>query len=276
MDTYMGTREISSRRPKTNRYLLERQRSFNAEHNRMHSSEHRCQHCCFFAKTSNGLKTHKRRCKSVPGSRTGQKSVEEIRHRRRKDAWLRRDTVEMGDIALPNCYTFPYLGVQFCGDGNTKHNLNVRQGKAATCFRNLMNIWTDKGLHETLKISLYRSLVLSVYTYGHEAWILDAPTLRQINGFNSRCLTAITDREYREEATDPTYDLCRDLRSRRLKYIGHVLRSDPEKMTRRVIVSRGINHRDGDLFMDCPDHESIDALTLTQADLLRLRAADFS
>jgi len=65
------------------------------------SSEHRCQHCCFFAKTSNGLKTHKRRCKSVPGSRTGQKSVEEIRHRRRKDAWLRRDTVEMGDIALP-------------------------------------------------------------------------------------------------------------------------------------------------------------------------------
>ena len=224
-------------------------------------TEHRCPHCCFFAKTGPGLKTHTRRCASVPGSRTGQKSVEDIRHMRRKDAWLRRDTAEMGDATLPNCYIFPYLGVQFCGDGNTKHNLNVRQGKASTCFRNLMNIWTDKGLHVGLKLRLYQSLVLSVYTYGHEAWILDAQTLRQINGFNSRCLAAITDREYREEATDPTYDLCSDLRSRRLMYIGHVLRMDPEHMTRRVIVARGTDHRDGDLFMDCPDHDSIETLT---------------
>ena len=52
-----------------------------------------------------------------------------------------------------------------------------------------------------------------------------------------------------------------DLRSRRLMYIGHVLRMDPEHMTRRVIVARGTDHRDGDLFMDCPDHDSIETLT---------------
>ena len=44
-------------------------------------------------------------------------------------------------------------------------------------------------------------------------------------------------------------------------YIGHVLRMDPEHMTRRVIVARGTDHRDGDLFMDCPDHDSIETLT---------------
>ena len=43
-------------------------------------------------------------------------------------------------------------------------------------------------------------------------------------------------------------------------------------MTRRVIVSRGINHRDGDLFMDCPDHESIDALTLMALDRHKWRS----
>ena len=99
--------------------------------------EHRCPHCCFFAKSATGLKTHIRRCKSIPGSRTGQRSEKQVRHRRRKDAWKRQDSVEMGNAKLPNCYHFPYLGVQYCGDGNTRFNLETRQAIAASRFRSL-------------------------------------------------------------------------------------------------------------------------------------------
>jgi hypothetical protein len=69
------------------------------------------------SKSTNGLKVHQRACRSIPGSRTGQKTVEQIKHLRRKDIWKRLDAAEMGNATLPNCYTFPYLGVHSAGDG---------------------------------------------------------------------------------------------------------------------------------------------------------------
>ena len=102
--------------------------------------------------------------------------------------------------------------------------------------------------------------MISVLIYRQEAWRLDSNLLRSINGFNSRCLARITGREIRDEATDATFDLCLYLRSQRLRYLGHVLRSDESSMVRKVILSRGTNHRAGDLFMDSPVHNSIEEL----------------
>ena len=76
----------------------------------------------------------------------------------------------------------------------------------------------------SLKISLYRSLVISKFTYGHVAWLLDAKTLKFVNGFNSKCLSLITGRSIRDEAVNPTFDLCQHLRSTRLRLLGHILR----------------------------------------------------
>ena len=39
------------------------------------------------------------------------------------------------------------------------------------------------------------------------------------------------------------------------------LRSDPDSLTRRVILSRGMDHQPGDLFSDAPLHSSIEELT---------------
>ena len=89
---------------------------------------------------------------------------------------------------------------------------------------------------------------------------MDATFLRSINSFNSRCLARITNREIREEAKDPTFDLCMHLRSQRLRFLGHVLRADEDSIVRRVILSRGNNHRNGDLFTDAPVHDTLDDL----------------
>ena len=223
--------------------------------------EFRCEHCCKFCKTGPGLKRHQKCCKSVPGSRTGQKSVEEIHHRRRKDIWSRLDRVEMANCSLPNTYVFPYLGVRYCGDGNTQHNLDTRKAQAFTRFYQLLDLWKDPDVNVSLKLNLYRSLVISKFIYGHEAWLLDAKTLQFVNGFNSKCLSFISGRSIREEAVNPSFDLCQHLRAARLRLLGHILRMDTDEPVRQVITSRGTNHRTGDLFMDAPIHESIDELT---------------
>ena len=68
----------------------------------------------------------------------------------------------------------------------------------------------------------------------------------------------ITGREIREEAKDPTFDLVAHLRASRFSHLGHILRMGQDSLLRRVVVSRGIMHRDGDLFMDAPDHASVE------------------
>ena len=228
--------------------------------------ESRCEHCNKFCKNAKGLKVHTRRCKSVPGSRTGQKSIEQVLRKRREETWTRLDLVEMNNTALPNCYRFPYLGILFTGDGDSKMNFESRRARAATRFFQLSDVWSDVNLCDHTKINLYRSLVVSTFTYGHEAWLLDQTLLRQVNGFNARCLSKITKREIREEARDPTFDLCLFLRSQRLSFLGHLLRADESNMVRQVIMARGTLHRNGDLFMDAPDHSSIAELTAIATD----------
>jgi len=177
----------------------------------------------------------------------------------------------MGNVSLPNCYRFPYLGILFCGDGDTEHNWEVRRARASARFYALSEVWDDPSLSQHTKLSLYRSLVVSVLIYGYEAWVLNEAHLRSVNGFNSRCLARITNREIREEARDPTYNLCLFLRSQRLRFLGHVLRLDPDSMLRKVIVSRGCEHHPGDLFMDAPVHDSIEELATIASDRTQWR-----
>ena len=101
--------------------------------------------------------------------------------------------------------------------------------------------------------------------------MLNEVLLRSVNGFNSRCLARITNREIREEARDPTYNLCLFLRSQRLRFLGHVLRLDPDSMLRKVIVSRGYEHHPGDLLMDAPVHDSIEELATIASDRTQWR-----
>ena len=78
----------------------------------------------------------------------------------------------MDGTSLPNCYVFPYLGVFFTGDGKTDHNWETRRARASSRFYTLTDVWNDTALSTDIKIRLYRSLVVSVLVYGHEAWLL--------------------------------------------------------------------------------------------------------
>ena len=95
------------------------------------------------------------------------------------------------DLQCVTSYRFPYLGIIFCGDGDTLRNWETRRARASTRFFELANIWNDTSLSTETKLSLYRSLVVSVLIYGYEAWMLDAKFIRSINTFNSRCLARI-------------------------------------------------------------------------------------
>ena len=77
-----------------------------------------------------------------------------------------------------------------------------------------------------------------------------------LNGFNSRQLHRITGRSYRDEATTPSCDLLKAVRTRRHQWLGHILRMPSDRLLRRAVLALGQQtgppYQPGSLFMDTP------------------------
>lgn len=101
----------------------------------------------------------------------------------------------------------------------------------------MRNIWNSKELPLKLKLRLYEAFVISVVTHAHESWILNKATLKKLRGFNAACLSKLTNRSRKAEASSPTIDLCRIMKKRRLRYFGHLFRLEPHRWAWRAALS---------------------------------------
>ena len=125
--------------------------------------------------------------------------------------------------------------------------------------------------HKTAPIneaSLYLACVWSTFTHICEAWTLPDTVTRKINGFNSRCLHAIAGESYRDTATKPVVDLLLQIRRRRMRYLGHVLRMLHDRLVRKTLmayIDGGRHIPEGLLLMDCRN-EPLDAIIACAAD----------
>ena len=59
-----------------------------------------------------------------------------------------------------------------------------------------------------------------------DGYSLDATARRQIKDFNAKRLAVITGRSIDAENRNPSYDLVKDVRLARIKWLGHILRLD--------------------------------------------------
>ena len=130
------------------------------------------------------------------------------------------------------------LGHRIRGDGDTLPDIKLRTGLARGRFNSLFQFWSNKSLKTDLKLSYYLRLITSVLCWGSEAWKLTDTAQRALNGFNARCVSVITGKSSRKEASERkrTIDIVGVIRYRRRQYLGHILRSNPASVLRRDVL----------------------------------------
>jgi hypothetical protein len=100
--------------------------------------------------------------------------------------------------------------------------------------------------------------------------------LASLRGWNARCLAAMTRRSFRDETVDPTVDLSR-LRSKRLRWAGHILRMEESNLMRKVLlasVELGLESgHAGGILMDASPFDSVEQLLLLAGDRVGWREA---
>ena len=125
----------------------------------------------------------------------------------------------------------------------------LRSGNA--CYHSVQNLLSSRLLSRKLKIKIYKTIILPVVLYGCEAWsltlreerklrVFENMVLRRIFGPRSDEVTGECRRLHKEEVNDlySSPNIVRVIKSRRIKWAGHVARMGEERGVYRVLVGK--------------------------------------
>lgn len=216
----------------------------------------RCWMCGWICKKNNDvryLKTHIKRMKHRWNkSRTHLTAKRDVRKDKLAERQNQLMRVYWGDSPLDNRWQAEYLGSIFQADGDQIPDIKRRVAMAVARAGKLRNIWAATELTLKLKMRLYKSACCSILTYGSEAWVLNEAACKIINGANASMLSHITGLSRHTEASSrsTTFNLVKWIRARRLKWVGHILRMDDNRLVKKALLHIYNNPQQGDILMD--------------------------
>ena len=158
-----------------------------------------------------GLKLNDKKCKVMKANS-------------RSDEKLRGNEVEEVE-------SFIYLGANVTKDGGGAVDVRRRITQASARFKRISNIWRASDIRRKTKVSLFKSLVLSVLLYGCETWKLTKGEEEKLDTFQNKCLRKVLKVRWQQHISNAT-DLeatemdrvSEEVRRKRWSWIGHILR----------------------------------------------------
>ena len=119
------------------------------------------------------------------------------------------------------------------------------------CYHSVQNLLSSSFLSKTLKIKIYRTIILPVVLYGCETWSLTLREERRLRVFENRVLMRVfgpkrdkVTGEWRKLHIEELRDLyslpntVRVVKSRRMRWAGHVARMGEGRGVHRVLVGK--------------------------------------
>ena len=145
--------------------------------------------------------------------------------------------VEVQGVKLEEVKSFKYLG-SIISDQGSKPEIVNRIAQATAALAKLQIIWKDKNIAFGSKIRLMRALVTSIFLYACESWTLNKQLENRIQAFEMRCFRKLLGISYKDRVTNeevrnrikqavgPYEELLRTVKKRKLRWFGHVTRSN--------------------------------------------------
>ncbi|XP_062866921.1 uncharacterized protein LOC134329566, partial [Trichomycterus rosablanca] len=142
-------------------------------------------------------------------------------------------TIKVSGVDLTRTEHFKYLGSSISADGSLKHEANARVNAAWLKWRSITGVLCDHCTKDRLKSKIYRAVIRPVALYGSECWpttkeiecrlaVMETKMLRWISG-NTRFDHIRNDDIRRRYGV---VHITEKMREARLRWYGHVLRSD--------------------------------------------------
>ena len=154
------------------------------------------------------------------------------------------------NLSFETVEKFKYLGVTVTNTNDIREEIKRRINMGNACYYSLEKILWFHPLSKKLKVNTYKSIILPVVFYGCETWSLTLREEHRLTVFENKVLRKIFVGAKRDEITREwkklhnaelhalfsSSNIIRNLKSRGLRWAGHVARMEQFRNAYRVLV----------------------------------------
>ncbi|KAJ4425841.1 hypothetical protein ANN_27467 [Periplaneta americana] len=164
---------------------------------------------------------------------------------------VRNGNIKIGDLSFEEVEKFKYLGATVTNINDTREEMKRRINMGNACYYSVEKLLSSSLLSKNLKVRIYKTVILPVLLYGCETWTLTLREEHRLRVFENKVLRKIFGAK-RDEVTGEwrklhntelhalysSPDIIRNIKSRRLRWAGHVARMGESRNAYRVLVGR--------------------------------------
>ena len=143
---------------------------------------------------------------------------------------------------------FKYLGSLITSDNNMSTEIHHRLLTANRCYYGLQKQLRSHHISLNTKKKLYKTLIRPVLLYGSETWAVGNTDRSRLDVFERKVLRTIygpvnDDGCWRKRHNHEVYklyrdpDVCREIKARRVRWLGHILRKDEADPCRKLTLT---------------------------------------
>ena len=153
-----------------------------------------------------------------------------------------RIVVEAG--TLEQVTSFTYLGSRITSDAECSGEVKSRLAMGMSAMVELTKIWKNKSVSTVTKLRLMKALVWPVATYGCESWTLKKKDEQNIERFENKCIRKLLRISWKQflsneevyKIAKTKHELLGNVKSRKLRFFGHVIRHTSESIESHVMI----------------------------------------
>ncbi|KAJ4450606.1 hypothetical protein ANN_02032 [Periplaneta americana] len=164
---------------------------------------------------------------------------------------VRNGNIKIGDLSFEEVENFKYLGATVTNINDTREEIKRRINMGNAFYYSVEKLLSSSLLSKNLKVRIYKTVILPVALYGCETWTLTLREEQRLGVFENKVLRKIFGAK-RDEVTEEwrklnkaelhslysSPDIIRNIKSRHLRYAGHVARMGESRNAYRVLVGR--------------------------------------
>ncbi|KAI8477652.1 hypothetical protein Bbelb_446140 [Branchiostoma belcheri] len=137
---------------------------------------------------------------------------------------------------------FTYLGGTISSNGTIDSEISKRIQKASGAFNLLGKIWNNRNILQSTKFRIYNAAVVTILTYGSEAWTTTQVQIARLETFHQRCLRRILRIRWYHRVRNSDVlqqaqlvNIATTVALNRLRWFGHIVRMPEERLPRYLL-----------------------------------------